>query len=75
MDWILMPQAQFACSKIFAGSIIINTINSHAIICNTVESCGRTNIIDPHREHFSIRKGSASETSLPPPFETPYANV
>ncbi|KAI8606681.1 hypothetical protein EDD21DRAFT_360431 [Dissophora ornata] len=51
------------------------TAYGHTTIYNTIESYGRTKTTDPHREHYSTKKGAASETSLPLPLKMMGSNV
>ncbi|KAF9153524.1 hypothetical protein BGX20_004893, partial [Mortierella sp. AD010] len=71
-DWMFRPELQYACSQLLAGCILINTCNGHAVMANSIEVYGRTKLIDIHREHFSIMKGKAIQTSLPPKVDIPY---
>ncbi|KAF9152373.1 hypothetical protein BGX21_005041 [Mortierella sp. AD011] len=74
-DWVSRPELKFACSKLLAGCILLNTANSHAIMVNCVELYGRKKQIDIHREPFRLIKGKAPQTSIPPFGETRYDDV
>jgi hypothetical protein len=45
---------------------MLNSNNGKAIIANTVETYGRTRLVDAHREPFGVKKGIPIPTSLPP---------
>ncbi|KAK5797110.1 hypothetical protein F5H01DRAFT_385294 [Linnemannia elongata] len=53
----------------------IDNGNGQVIIVNTVETYGRTKLVDAHREPFVVRKGQPVANSLPPSIKTPYKNV
>ncbi|KAH7044401.1 hypothetical protein BKA57DRAFT_469559 [Linnemannia elongata] len=74
-DWEFSPHLRFACSKILAGCLLLNNQNGQVIIVNTVETYGRTKLVDAHREPFVVRKGQPVANSLPPSIKTPYKNV
>ncbi|KAF9409903.1 hypothetical protein BGZ76_005597 [Entomortierella beljakovae] len=74
-DWTFRPELQYACSQLLAGCILINTCNGQAVIANSIEVYGRTKQTDVHREHFSIKKNKAIQTSLPPKINIPYDGV
>lgn len=74
-DWTFQPQLQYACAQVLAGSIFLNARNGQAIINNTVEVYGRKKSVDAHRERFSVKKGVATQTSLPPARETRYKDI
>ncbi|KAI1288543.1 hypothetical protein EDD11_009938, partial [Mortierella claussenii] len=74
-DWTLKPQLRYACARILAGSIWINTQTGSAIIANTVEIYGRTKNFDAHREPFTQKKEQPVPTSIPPPLGCRYKDV
>ncbi|KAG0195624.1 hypothetical protein BGX28_000978, partial [Mortierella sp. GBA30] len=74
-DWRLKPQLQYACAQMLAGAIMFNTKNGQAIIINTLEVYGRKQSIDAHCETFSVRKGVAIKSSLPPNTDFRYDGV
>ncbi|KAI8597653.1 hypothetical protein EDD21DRAFT_384879, partial [Dissophora ornata] len=55
-DWFSSPNLRFACSRILAGCVLLDTRNGQAVIANTVEVYGRTRMTDAHREGFVFTK-------------------
>lgn len=49
-DWRHYPQVKYFTAVILAGSILLNTKKSQAVMINMVELYGRTKIVDGHRE-------------------------
>ncbi|KAG0286172.1 hypothetical protein BGZ98_005187 [Dissophora globulifera] len=74
-DWVIRPELKYACSKLLAGCILLNTTNGHAIMVNCIELYGRKKQIDVHREPFRLIKGKAPQTSIPPFGETRYDDI
>jgi hypothetical protein len=65
LDWTRRPQCRCACGQYFAGAILFRIDSSEAVMINTMEVYGRTNLKDAHRETFGIQKLPAIDTSLP----------
>ncbi|KAI8975791.1 hypothetical protein BDF20DRAFT_880774 [Mycotypha africana] len=74
-DWRHNAQVKYFTAAILAGSILLNTRKSEAIMINTVELYGRTKIVDGHREPFGNQKDGVHTTSLPPPLKTVHLDV
>lgn len=73
-DWLLRPQMRFYAAKVLAGAILINPNSLSAIMINTIEVYGRTNIIDAHCERSISIKGVAARTTNPP-IDSMYRNI
>ncbi|KAF9946099.1 hypothetical protein BGZ65_010072, partial [Modicella reniformis] len=74
-DWATRPELKYACSKLLAGCILMNTTNGHAIMVNCIELYGRKKQVDAHREPFRLIKGTTPRISIPPFGETRYDEV
>ncbi|KAF9190063.1 hypothetical protein BGZ49_003738, partial [Haplosporangium sp. Z 27] len=74
-DWLLCPELKHACTQIFAGCILQQTVSGHAILVNCVETYGRKQQIDAHRERTNLTKDKAPQSSIPPFGETRYKDV
>ncbi|KAF8932290.1 hypothetical protein BGZ47_011462 [Haplosporangium gracile] len=73
--WDLPPQYRFACVKMLAGCILLDTRTGRTIMANTIEVYGRTATLDTHRKRFGTNKDTAWTTSLPNPLWTRYEDV
>jgi hypothetical protein len=69
-DWLLHPQMRYACSRILAGMILLDTMTGKSIVANSIEVYGRTRSLDSHREALCN-----NNTSSLPPETTKYRNV
>ncbi|ORX46299.1 hypothetical protein DM01DRAFT_1364442 [Hesseltinella vesiculosa] len=65
---------RYACSRLLAGIILMDTSNGRAVIVNSIEVFGRRRSLDAHRESFRVKKETMAPTSLPPE-TTRYRNV
>ncbi|KAF9986004.1 hypothetical protein BGZ75_002302 [Mortierella antarctica] len=74
-DWDLRPQYRYACAKMLAGSILLDSRNGQAIMVNTIEVYGRTPMVDAHRERLRTIQDVATVTSLPNPLWTRYKDI
>ncbi|KAG1194223.1 hypothetical protein G6F36_000318 [Rhizopus arrhizus] len=72
-DWSERPQMRYACSRLLAGMIMLDTSSGKAIVVNCVEVYGRRRTVDSHRESFQTKRGILS-SSLPPEI-TKYPHV
>ncbi|KAK3815315.1 MAG: hypothetical protein J3Q66DRAFT_264883, partial [Benniella sp.] len=49
-DWLMRPSLRFACARMLAGCIMLNTMHGEALLVNTtIEMYGRGREIDVHR--------------------------
>ncbi|KAF9974799.1 hypothetical protein BGZ65_008557 [Modicella reniformis] len=71
-DWQLHPNYRYACARMLAGCLILNTRNGQALLVNTIEVYGRGRWTDIHRE--SAKNGTV-ETSSPDPTKSYYDRV
>lgn len=74
-DWKHYPQIKYFTAVIMAGSILLNTNKSTAIMINTVKIYGQTKAVDCHCESFGTYKNGAHMTSLPPPLRVIHSDV
>ncbi|PHZ16159.1 uncharacterized protein RHIMIDRAFT_233761 [Rhizopus microsporus ATCC 52813] len=45
-DWSMFPQMRYACSRLLAGIILLNTSTGKSVIVNSVEVFGRRRSLD-----------------------------
>lgn len=72
---VLSTKVRYFSASVFAGSIILNTLNNEAVTVNTIKMYGRTKNTDHHRESFGKFKNGVIKSSLPPPTKLFHANV
>ncbi|ORX48852.1 hypothetical protein DM01DRAFT_1326125 [Hesseltinella vesiculosa] len=61
-DWMHEPHIKYACAQILAGAILLNTNNGESVLVNTIETYGRTKLVDIHRQLPSSSNLSALTT-------------
>lgn len=53
-DWSIFSQMHYACSRLLAGIILLDTLTGKSVIVNSVEIFGRRRSLDAHRESFRV---------------------
>ncbi|CAO3591440.1 unnamed protein product [Absidia cylindrospora] len=74
-DWEFYTNMKYVSAQLLAGAILLNRSNGQSIMINTVETYGRTKMVDVHREPFGMKKQCALSTSIPPPLNTRYPDI
>ncbi|SAM07889.1 hypothetical protein [Absidia glauca] len=65
-DWSVYPNLRFACSRLLAGMLFLNTGTGKILVANSIEVYARDRNMDSHNETFKASKNKTPISSLPP---------
>ncbi|KAG0162664.1 hypothetical protein DFQ28_000919, partial [Apophysomyces sp. BC1034] len=65
-DWLFRPQMRFFAAKALSGAVVVDPILCTAVMINTIEVYGRSNLVDAHHERCINKKGITAPSTNPP---------